>query len=425
MSAIEITDLTRSRSTIRCEVTATGRLRRFFTGEPFLAEYDVDVESVPESVAVIPALSHLCPVAWANGADVHVPAVDERFLDSLRDVRATLSEMYPTFIDGGAIRAGSVEPSPDPSPPPDRPGLLFSGGVDSTASYVRHRDEEPVLVSVQGWVVDDDEEWDQVQSTLRRFATARGLDHHSIRSNMLSALDTGMLQAHYKRYVDGAWYSSVGHGLGLLGLCAPLTESLGLGTLYIAATHWEGTSLAWGSHPRIDDAVAWRATTARHDGYELTRQERLELVTEYAESTPRQLELRTCNVTPTDNCGRCEKCCRTIVGLVLAGADPTEYGYPLDPETFEHARDRLIGGDWTLGMDEFVMWSDLQTHVPETVDCDVPGATPFLRWLPEADLAAIVSQSNPPIRDRLVRAVARNTPSPIYVRLRSRIRADD
>lgn len=438
MSEIVVDAIETDGPRLTCAVTPSRDLRRYFTGRDFSVEYGRDVEDVPASIAAIPALAQVCPVAWANGADVHVPVLDRRFHRALGAVRDALASMYPEFVTGGAVYAGRLT-VPDVSPDAfDASALLFSGGVDSTATYVRHREEEPALVSVQGWVVDSEDEagWERTRRHLAAFAGTRGLDHHAIRSNMLRVLDTPMLQASYQRYLEGAWYSSVGHGLGLLGLCAPLAHAAGIGRLYIAATHWTGAEIRWGSCPAIDDRVRWTGTTAEHDGYELTRQERVELIADYVRSGHGDLELRTCNVEPAGNCGRCEKCARTIVGLLLAGLDPADHGYPVDDDLFAHVRERFESGDWVLSRDELLMWRDLRDHVPADVTVDSPTGgvelpsapdepaawtdpafVAFLEWLADADLAAVVARSRPSLRHRLVQTVARNTPNRVYERV--------
>ena len=461
MPEIAIAPLEVDGGTLRCDVSYDRPLRRFFTGEAFVADYDVDLEAVPESVAVIPVLAHVCPVAWANGADVRAPAVDAEFLESLRAVGNELVDMYPAFMRGGRVRvaeavdgnetvegdeANGVRPGRSGTGPTREEGtsrtgtdetgrtgdggagtdaaMLFTGGVDSLATYVRHREEAPALVSVQGWVVkrDQPERWARVWRGVERFADDRGVRSHAISSNMLDFLDTPMLQAHYKRFVDGAWYSSVGHGLGMLGLCAPLAFAAGYGRIYMAATHTAAFAEPWGSHPRIDDRIRWSGTRAVHDGYELSRQEKLELIADYVRAGNGDLVLRTCIHSATgENCSECEKCYRTMVGLLLAGLDPNDHGYEMDAGTFEEIRSALEDGEFTMGEDERFMWRDIRDHVPESVDRGEPTgrypwpeADAFFAWLRSADLDELVDRSGPPLADRVVRAGMRHTPQPVY-----------
>lgn len=419
MSAIIIDSVTADDDTLEATIRPSDDLERFFTGQPFRTRYDCTIESVPEGVLAIPVLAHVCPVAWAQGADVYVDEVDASFARALEDVKASLLSMYD-FLEGGTLYARNTTTVAPPSG--GQSGLLFTGGVDSTSSYVRHRASDPTLISIRGWTItpdaSDDDDWEHLRSRIEGFADERDLETAFIESNMLSALDHPMLLAHYKRHVDGAWYSSVGHGLGLLGLCAPMAYARGIEDLYVAATHWEGIDLEWGSRPDIDDYVRWTGTQCHHDCYDLTRQERLELIASYvddpsADPDASRLELQTCNTRMDGNCGECEKCYRTAVGLRLAGLEPAAHGYPFEDEDYHDIRSSFENGDWILGLDERYMWEDIRDAVRET-DPSSPAERAFFAWLSDADLDALVAESGSPLHHRLLRAGARNTPNSVY-----------
>lgn len=418
MGTITVEHVEATENVVRGEIACSPELRRFFSGEEFFVEYNANVDDVPESVLVAPILAHVCPVAWTRNADVSVPVLDARFAESLRRVRDTLMQMYPRFVRGGTVRCDDLVETQPGSHSDDSAGsrsgdsgLLFSGGVDSTFSYLRRRDEAPALVSVQGWTLSDHEvgKWRRMKAHFEEFGADNGVDNYFVRSNMLSFLNFGMLQAHCEPHVDGAWYSSVGSGLGLLGLCAPLAHARGLDDIYIAATHWDGISLPWGSHPDIDGNVAWADTTCHHTGYELTRHERLQAIADYVREEGLDLELRTCNEKITENCNDCEKCYRTAVGLLLVGLDPNDHGYSLDAESFERVR-RGLENEWALGQDERLMWEDIQSHVPGEADFACEGAEQFFDWLSRVDVSTFVRRSNPSPAMRLVRTAYRYAP---------------
>lgn len=434
MASIHIDTPTTDGRTLRTTVRPSSDLARFFTGDPLEVTYDVDLESVPDSLLVVPALAQVCPVAWAAGADVYVDTVDTKFVSALEDVQAAMLEMYD-FLEGGDLYAREVvdvgsaasdataddgDIDGDDGDGSSESGLLFTGGVDSTCSYVRHREEEPTLISIRGWTITPnrsaDEQWNHLVDRVTDFAADRGLETAFVEANMLSFLDHPMLLAHYKRYVDGGWYSSVGHGLGLLGLCAPLAAARGIEDLYMAATHWDGIDLEWGSHPDIDDNVRWDGTRCHHDAYDLTRQERLDVLAAYVESDAPDLELQTCNDRMDGNCGVCEKCYRTAVGLRLSGLEPTEHGYPFTDDRYHDLRRGLEGGRWILGQDERYMWEDIRDRVRET-EPRTAAERAFFAWLESADLSEIVDNSGSPLRHRVLRAGARNAPDPVYTTL--------
>ncbi|MDQ2052041.1 hypothetical protein RBH26_16310 [Natronolimnohabitans sp. A-GB9] len=414
MSSIVIDYVSADGTTLEADVTTSADLERFVTDEPFRTDYDVPIEDVPDGVLVIPVLAQVCPVAWANGADVYVDEVDATFASALADVEESLCRMHD-FLEGGTLYAKeTIDPDPDAG---GESGLLFTGGVDSTCSYVRHREESPTLISIRGWTITpdpaDDEDWAHLRERVSAFADDHDLETAFLESNMLSFLDHAMLLAHYKRYVDGAWYSSVGHGLGLLGLCAPMAYARGMDDLYVAATHWEGIDLEWGSRPDIDDHVRWAGTQCHHDSYDLTRQERLDVIADFVREEEPGLQLQTCNDRMDGNCGECEKCYRTAVGLRLAGLDPTDHGYPFADEDYREIRTALEDGRWVLGQDERYMWADIRERA-RTTDPSSSAEAAFFEWLDETDLGDLVSESGPPLSHRLLRAGARNAPASVY-----------
>ncbi len=448
-SAIRIDRPTTDGTTLECGIQPTADCRRYVTDEPFRVEYETSLESVPDAILVIPVLAHICPVAWATGADVYVEEVDATFARALEDVKATLLSLYPDFLEGGQLYAreivdvadsragdgmddGRTETADEPENEA-KSGLLFTGGVDSTCSYVRHREKEPTLISVRGWTItpepDDDENWHHLRQRVERFGADHDLETHCIDANMLSVLNHPMLLAHFKRYVDGGWYSSVGHGLGLLGLCAPMAYAEGIDDLYLAATHWEGIDLEWGSRPDIDDYVRWAGTACHHDAYELTRQERLDVLAEYV-ADGNDLELQTCNIRMDGNCSACEKCYRTAIGLRLSGLEPSDHGYDFSHEAYATVRRSFERGDWILGQDERHMWADLRERARDT-EPESAAERVFFLWLEGANLDALVEEAEQPLSHRLLRAGARNAPNSVFTTLypawkeaKERVRSD-
>jgi hypothetical protein len=309
--------------------------------------------------------------------------------------------------------------------------MLFTGGVDSLATYVRHREADPTLITIKGWTldVDDDERWAHTKQSIEAYADRFGVDAQFVCSNMLEFLDTPMLNANYKPHHDGSWYSAVGSGLGMTGLCAPLAVATGLSRLYVAASHWEGfpvpdeydywdgPSIPWGSDPAIDSEVAWSGTDVRHDGFELTRQERIDVIAAYVRDHDESVPVRACESSETGhNCNRCEKCVRTAFGLASAGLDPNDHGFDVDAGTFERAREKFEAGEWLLDHHHQVYWQAFRRLVRKQTEPTFPvdGAAEFADWLRDAAVEAFAARSDAPLHHRLLRATARNVPYPLY-----------
>lgn len=423
MGEIVIESVEADSNVLRSEISHSPELRRFFSGEDLHTEYSVDIGGVPEHVLTIPVLAQVWPVACMTGVDVTVPVLDSIFRDSLREVQHSLERMYPELMRGGASLSYEDVAGREADAEFDGNGLLFTGGVDSMFSYVRHRDEAPSLINVQGWTVrrDEHETWNDVKEYLEAFGTDHDVDVLYVRSNMLSFLRNVMLIAYSDPHVSGAWYSSVGHGLGLPGLCAPLAHATGIDDLYMSPSQWEGISLPWGSRPEIVENVRWSGTETHLEGYEYTRQERLEAIAEYAKAEDPDLTLVTCSEKVSENCGRCEKCCRTAVGLLVAGLDSNDHGYSFSSETFSHIRNRLRNGNWEFREDEHVHhWEDLQNHA-SIENARFDGSREFLEWLREADFEAYADREREPIERRFIYPVYRNIPYRVFNALDSRL----
>ncbi len=85
----------------------------------------------------------------------------------------------------------------------------------------------------------------------------------------------------------------------------------------------------WGSHPLLDLSYASSAVSIRQPGLGLTRRERIAEISRWTEILP---HLLVCSQGPLEdgliNCGRCEKCLRTMVALLLAGALGQAVSFP-------------------------------------------------------------------------------------------------
>jgi hypothetical protein len=88
--------------------------------------------------------------------------------------------------------------------------------------------------------------------------------------------------------------------------------------LIIPATHSYRQIKFWGSSPLLDPLWSNGQVAITHDGCEADRMEKVRAV---ADSAIALDTLRVCHDDTADyNCGRCEKCLRTMMALRLCGA---------------------------------------------------------------------------------------------------------
>jgi len=199
-------------------------------------------------------------------------------------------------------------------------GAFFSGGVDSFYTYLRHKnDERPIthLLLAKGYDIDrrNSRLWDATLRNMAQIAKEEQVTLIHVESNVRSLIDPVL-----------SW--TFGHG-GSLAAAAMCLRS-GLAQMYIASSADAEHQALRGSHLTIDHLWSTEALSFAHDGSEASRINKIEW--QIARSRLALKYLRVCyaNEQGTYNCGRCEKCLRTMVGLYAAGVLDRAETFPPD-----------------------------------------------------------------------------------------------
>jgi len=330
----------------------------------FYAEYDIDVSDVPDSILSIPWLSSVLPIAWFTGADVHVEEVDEVFFRSQSEIRETFRKNFPqthTCADGLIAKRLVNNCHPKTSA-----AMLFSGGIDSYATYFRHADESPDLITVIGADI-------PVCDFSQRDRVLRLNDEERLLSNNDKLVITSNLREFYTHHVDLmlpnlGWWGKVQHGMALIGLIAPLSYLREYGSMYIASSYTDRVCFAWGSEPAIDNHMAWADARAVHDGYGLERNDKIALIVKSCSKVGIRPKVRVCysELNQEVNCSACEKCIRSAFGIVLENDDPNSYGFQFNESIFEKVEVILKSGFSTEGA--WFFWNEVLTKFKSNRD---------------------------------------------------------
>jgi hypothetical protein len=337
--------------------TCSGNEAIFFKGRPaFFSQYEYDVSHLDPSITAIPLLANIAPIAWFAGFDISVKTLDRGFFDALLVIRAEWERHYPKIkrqkstlfveelVDNQIGRGGSC--------------MLFSGGVDAFATFFRHYHENPALVTIQGAdiALSDEKQWSEVVRFNESESMLAPNRKHYIKSN---------LRDFYNYKVDHltdslAWWGNIQHGLSLIGSTAPLTALFGYDKIYIASTRSTHMKFsAWGSMPEIDNLISWAGLTVIHDGFELKRQEKVEQIVRAVTEIGKDTTIRVCysDLKKNLNCSVCEKCIRTIFGIVLAGEDPGRFGFTTSAAVYSRILEVISRGFSSKGTQFF--WYEL------------------------------------------------------------------
>ncbi|MFZ0529715.1 MAG: hypothetical protein WAL91_04160, partial [Propionicimonas sp.] len=184
-------------------------------------------------------------------------------------------------------------------------GAFFSGGVDSWYTVIRHP-EITHLIYVEGFDVPlaDMRLRERTRSHIRRVATELGKPLIEVETNLRDLLD---------RYTLWAQES---HGAALA--CVAIGLAPHFDRVLIPSTYPTTALRPWGSHPDLD--VLWSTSGLRlvHDGVEAGRAAKVAALKDHQLALD---HLRVCwvNTDSAYNCGRCEKCLRTMTNLYANG----------------------------------------------------------------------------------------------------------
>jgi hypothetical protein len=185
-------------------------------------------------------------------------------------------------------------------------GTFFSGGVDSFYTLLSKQPSIHRLVLVRGFDIRPSQRglWIRTRSSVRQVARAVKKPSIEVETNVREFLDQW---AHWE-FTHGAALASVAY------ILAPTLRNV-----LIPASHSFADQFPWGSHPMLDHLWSVEGMTVVHDGSAINRAERVAAIS----SSQLALDhLRVCWRNPGGayNCGKCEKCLRTMLSLYAAGA---------------------------------------------------------------------------------------------------------
>lgn len=225
-----------------------------------------------------------------------------RFLANLERIQHFFHDVRPHY----RLVNIAIPPRPELPPTQGRVGAFFSAGLDSYYTVLKHLDEITDLIYIHGLDIplSQVEQRQHKSAILRQIAAALNKRLIEVETNVVG-FNHQYLPLHM---LTSSILTSVGHQL-----------SGELRRIYIAAPDTADHIVFNGSHPDLDPLWGTETLEFVHDGLEATRVDKARRV---AES---EIALQTLHVClerrqGTYNCGRCEKCLRTMINLRLVGA---------------------------------------------------------------------------------------------------------
>lgn len=329
MKEIRLNRILKKGCVITFDFAVSDALSAYFSDEAFIIEYPENIESVPDAVAAVPFVCNVLPIVWLTDAVLRVGEIDAAFYGCIEEVRQGYEAMFPESRFAGQIVADQIVASHCGET--GKCAAFFSGGADAVHTLIQHLDERPVLISIWGSdiVFDNKSGWKVVHKGIAEYAQEYALEDVVIHSSFRCFDRETVLDQQFSEQLKNGWWHGVKHGIGLLGHAAPYAYLHGISTVYIASSNCAADGhVRCASNPLTDNHVRFACARVVHDGFEYSRQDKMHNLAKYVERTGKNLPLHVCWMSSSGgNCCYCEKCYRTMTGLIAEGADPTRFGF--------------------------------------------------------------------------------------------------
>ena len=363
--------------------TVKGKLKQYFSTDTMWVDYQDDMSAIPESILVIPFIANILPLMWVTNTVMWVTEVDKSFYEAtirLKDAYQRLYSHYP--MKGNLIPARFV----DNSFQPQRESLLlFSGGLDAGTTYVRIRESNPLLFNVQGWyhqLADIDSAADADIRDITNFAKSEQRDFTFAKSNFAVVVKESVFQRLIRPRFHDSWWHGLNHSMGFISIAIPIAFLHSIKSIYIASSVPMGEFCMCASHVTTDSEFRF-ATVGNcvHDGSELSRQDKVHTVVEYQRLIKRPYFMRVCSFNDK-NCCECEKCFRTVLGIVAEAADVTDFNFYHHGTLKQHWQDVIYrkGGLMSFKSEKVLHWPYIIARMKENYNKMTAEQQEFVDW---------------------------------------------
>ena len=390
-SIIRIDSVVAKGNTLTINHSHEGPVGKVLSDTPLKLVADHPLDSIPPGILVIPILGGLVPLSWVFDSHIVAGEVDRTYLQSLADVKGVMEKSYPTVKFHGSLEATPV--STQSTWDPNRYCLLYSGGVDSTTSYVRNRDKKPSLLMIKGTPdvrLSETEYWARTMERIPPALGGIGAEFHIVETNSLDIIDERTLRWHVHSDVIDGWWENFAHGLFLLSTTAPYTYYSRSGKLLIASSYSSATAKPAGSMPESDERVKWGGISVVHDSFDVSRFEKVrDHLAPFIKSQGGGFPIKVCLGKEKRlkcgklNCGLCDKCLTTVLMLLESGVDPARCDFDMSKVSPGAIRRGLANGYIKMALAPN-SWKNIVANArplrPE-LETEYTGMNEFLAWV--------------------------------------------
>ena len=354
--------------------TVSPELDKYFNARTLFVEYDRDVTGIPYSILAIPFVSSLLAFSWVLDCNIWVREIDKTFYNSVPRIREAYREIYDHFSLKGRFAPAILTQNEltSDTTSPTRALLLFSGGADCQATFIRNMAKFPMLCNIQGWyksLADKDFSADADKRDISRFAKEYNVPTCFVRSNFAVLLSGEFDKRFAKKLGDTMWHGFL-HSMAFIGIAIPIAYLNGINEILIASSLTIGLNFLCASNLTTDSEFCFaRNGFTTHDGFELNRQGKMGVIVKHQLSTGKPYFMRVCSFND-HNCCECEKCFRTILGIVAEGGDIKDFGFNIEGSLKDYWEDVLYrrAGLMSFKSEKFIHWPHIKKRMLENYE---------------------------------------------------------
>ena len=366
--------------------TPTKNLQKYFNNNNNLfIEYNYELTDIPESILAIPFVSNIIPLIWITNSTVKVNELDKSFYDCLNGLKESYQNMFPNVDFNGTILVGKVVENT--YEPVHNVATLFSGGLDAITTFIRVKDKNPLLITEFGWHESEmkkSEVWEADKENAVEFAKKYGLENILVQSNYGNFINARNIDKDFAKRLGDSWWHGLHHSLAIISAAIPLAFKLKVEFIYIASSHSIGLEVPCASNPTTDNKIKFGSGRVFHDGFELTRQAKTKVVVDYFSSIKETINIRVC-FKNEENCCNCEKCLRTILGIVAEGKNPKDFGFNIPDDLSTHVEKFLFDNIKFFTKTNIMFWNTIKQRIKENKN-NIPSKL-MLEWFLNYDFA--------------------------------------
>jgi hypothetical protein len=349
-ATLKITDL--QRTSVPAGVRASARVE-WEDGDraPLTLWFEREGEAADEVRLAAEAFLLACAIP-AFGRGERRVAIDGTVCPRLRDGLSAAIDLLATWYGDRSV-SPVIEPSrgfaSPPKAPAPRAAVLLSGGVDSFELLVRNRAgfspsdassfRDAIHISGLGYTGPPGSP--AVESVVERsrnaaaaIAAAAGARLVAIRTNIVEIEPT---YEFFNRRSYGSAFLAAVH------LFAGTVTSAS----FASAHFLSAGPIPSGSHPSLDPLFSTDAVEIRHEGADRSRLEKVGAIARDA-ALPHLFVCHSWPAPDAPNCGRCEKCLRTMAELLVCGALDRAESFPGGTLTAEAISSAVLRDDSAL-----------------------------------------------------------------------------